>query len=158
MDDVEKHLPGYLKATVEWFRLYKVPDGKPENNVRETLTPAPGQEKLFHDLSSQNKCSRCWTEQNFQMCAQTVFISRFCKWRKKSCNVCQCLILCARFFYAHKVRADRKLRLYTQAAVQMLFRQTKNTNSLQSKNSQNKSSKFSEIEKRATFLTLSPAL
>jgi len=31
LDDVEKVLPGYLKATVEWFRLYKVPDGKPEN-------------------------------------------------------------------------------------------------------------------------------
>lgn len=29
--DVETHLPGLLKATVEWFRLYKVPDGKPQN-------------------------------------------------------------------------------------------------------------------------------
>ena len=62
-------------------------------------------------------------------------------------------IVCT-FFYAHKVRADRKLRLYAQAAVQMLFRQTKNTNSFRSKNLQNKSSKFREIEKRATFLTL----
>lgn len=31
IDDVETHLPGLLKATVEWFRIYKVPDGKPEN-------------------------------------------------------------------------------------------------------------------------------
>ncbi len=23
--------PGYLEATVDWFRRYKVPDGKPEN-------------------------------------------------------------------------------------------------------------------------------
>lgn len=23
--------PGHLEATVEWFRKYKVPDGKPEN-------------------------------------------------------------------------------------------------------------------------------
>ncbi|XP_019377363.1 PREDICTED: inorganic pyrophosphatase 2, mitochondrial, partial [Gavialis gangeticus] len=30
-DDVQKHKPGYLEATVDWFRLYKVPDGKPEN-------------------------------------------------------------------------------------------------------------------------------
>jgi len=30
--DVERHMPGFLKATVEWFRLYKVPDGKPENH------------------------------------------------------------------------------------------------------------------------------
>lgn len=29
--DVEKHLPGLLKATVEWLRMYKIPDGKPEN-------------------------------------------------------------------------------------------------------------------------------
>jgi len=24
-------MPGFLKATVEWFRVYKMPDGKPEN-------------------------------------------------------------------------------------------------------------------------------
>ncbi|XP_075971944.1 inorganic pyrophosphatase Nurf-38 [Anticarsia gemmatalis] len=29
--DVEALYPGLLRATVEWFRLYKVPDGKPEN-------------------------------------------------------------------------------------------------------------------------------
>lgn len=23
--------PGYLEATVDWFKWYKVPDGKPEN-------------------------------------------------------------------------------------------------------------------------------
>ena len=23
---------GFLRATVEWFKFYKVPDGKPENN------------------------------------------------------------------------------------------------------------------------------
>ncbi|XP_065578131.1 inorganic pyrophosphatase-like isoform X2 [Artemia franciscana] len=31
IDDVEKHMPGFLKATVEWFRVYKMPDGKPAN-------------------------------------------------------------------------------------------------------------------------------
>ncbi|XP_059578127.1 inorganic pyrophosphatase 2, mitochondrial isoform X2 [Alligator mississippiensis] len=31
IDDVRKHKPGYLEATVDWFQLYKVPDGKPEN-------------------------------------------------------------------------------------------------------------------------------
>ncbi|XP_033016431.1 inorganic pyrophosphatase 2, mitochondrial [Lacerta agilis] len=31
IDDVRKFKPGYLEATVDWFRLYKVPDGKPEN-------------------------------------------------------------------------------------------------------------------------------
>ncbi|CCD25207.1 uncharacterized protein NDAI_0E03900 [Naumovozyma dairenensis CBS 421] len=29
--DVEKYCPGLLKATKEWFRIYKIPDGKPEN-------------------------------------------------------------------------------------------------------------------------------
>ncbi|CAB3996977.1 inorganic pyrophosphatase [Paramuricea clavata] len=29
--DVDKHMPGLLKATHEWFKIYKVPTGKPEN-------------------------------------------------------------------------------------------------------------------------------
>ncbi|KAJ3169854.1 Inorganic pyrophosphatase [Geranomyces variabilis] len=32
IEDVEKHLPGLLRASNEWFRIYKIPDGKPENN------------------------------------------------------------------------------------------------------------------------------
>ncbi|XP_074815053.1 inorganic pyrophosphatase isoform X3 [Natator depressus] len=31
IDDVRKIKPGYLEATVDWFRRYKIPDGKPEN-------------------------------------------------------------------------------------------------------------------------------
>ena len=31
IEDVELFLPGLLRATNEWFRIYKVPDGKPEN-------------------------------------------------------------------------------------------------------------------------------
>uniref|UniRef100_A0A2K6F5G0 Inorganic pyrophosphatase n=1 Tax=Propithecus coquereli TaxID=379532 RepID=A0A2K6F5G0_PROCO len=29
--DVKKFKPGYLEATLNWFRVYKVPEGKPEN-------------------------------------------------------------------------------------------------------------------------------
>ncbi|KAL0074813.1 inorganic pyrophosphatase [Phycomyces blakesleeanus] len=29
--DVETHFPGLLDATYRWFKIYKVPDGKPEN-------------------------------------------------------------------------------------------------------------------------------
>ena len=29
--DVEKNKPGLLNATVEWFRNYKIPEGKPKN-------------------------------------------------------------------------------------------------------------------------------
>ncbi|KAM9769352.1 inorganic pyrophosphatase 2, mitochondrial [Menidia menidia] len=31
IEDVRKSRPGHLEATVEWFRKYKVPDGKSEN-------------------------------------------------------------------------------------------------------------------------------
>ncbi|KAL4640032.1 inorganic pyrophosphatase [Arapaima gigas] len=31
IDDVKRLRPGYLEATVDWFKRYKVPDGKPEN-------------------------------------------------------------------------------------------------------------------------------
>lgn len=31
IDDIRKYRPGYLEATLNWFRLYKIPDGKPEN-------------------------------------------------------------------------------------------------------------------------------
>ncbi|GMP38735.1 hypothetical protein CsSME_00009875 [Camellia sinensis var. sinensis] len=31
IDDVEKHLPGTLTAIRNWFRDYKIPDGKPAN-------------------------------------------------------------------------------------------------------------------------------
>ncbi|ROL42729.1 Inorganic pyrophosphatase [Anabarilius grahami] len=31
IEDVRKVKPGHLEATVDWFKKYKVPDGKPEN-------------------------------------------------------------------------------------------------------------------------------
>lgn len=29
--DLDKYFPGLLKASLEWFKIYKMPDGKPEN-------------------------------------------------------------------------------------------------------------------------------
>lgn len=29
--DIELHMPGLIKATHEWFKIYKIPDGKPPN-------------------------------------------------------------------------------------------------------------------------------
>lgn len=29
--DIEREMPGFLAATVEWFTVYKIPDGKPAN-------------------------------------------------------------------------------------------------------------------------------
>jgi len=31
MEDVDAAMPGFKEATREWFRIYKMPDGKPEN-------------------------------------------------------------------------------------------------------------------------------
>ncbi|XP_033314596.1 inorganic pyrophosphatase [Bombus bifarius] len=31
VSDIEKLYPGLMKATIEWFKIYKIPDGKPEN-------------------------------------------------------------------------------------------------------------------------------
>jgi inorganic pyrophosphatase len=31
IDDVEKYFPELIKATHHWFKIYKIPDGKPEN-------------------------------------------------------------------------------------------------------------------------------
>ena len=31
IEDVEKYMPGLMRATNEWFRIYKIPDGKKEN-------------------------------------------------------------------------------------------------------------------------------
>lgn len=32
INDVNEHLPGLLESTRQWFRLYKIPDGKPANS------------------------------------------------------------------------------------------------------------------------------
>lgn len=31
IDDLERKMPGILSASVDWFRIYKIPDGKPAN-------------------------------------------------------------------------------------------------------------------------------
>ncbi|XP_070544374.1 inorganic pyrophosphatase-like [Ptychodera flava] len=31
IEDIKKLKPGFLEATCEWFKIYKIPDGKPEN-------------------------------------------------------------------------------------------------------------------------------
>ncbi|TWU74471.1 Inorganic pyrophosphatase [Metarhizium rileyi] len=36
VEDIETKLPGILRATNEWFRIYKIPDGKPENQFAFT--------------------------------------------------------------------------------------------------------------------------
>ena len=28
IDDINTHMPGFIAATVEWFKIYKMPDGE----------------------------------------------------------------------------------------------------------------------------------
>lgn len=39
VEDIEKVMRGYLAATVEWFRIYKIPAGKPENKFAFNSEP-----------------------------------------------------------------------------------------------------------------------
>ncbi|XP_037929477.1 inorganic pyrophosphatase-like [Teleopsis dalmanni] len=41
--DIYKHCPGLLRATVEWFKIYKIPDGKPENQFAFNGDPKDAQ-------------------------------------------------------------------------------------------------------------------
>jgi inorganic pyrophosphatase len=56
--DVEKHLPGTLNAVREWFRTYKIPDGKPPNVF--------GLNERFMDRSYTmqiiKECNQAWKE------------------------------------------------------------------------------------------------
>lgn len=33
VDDVRKHMPGLVEASADWFRIYKIPTGKPANTI-----------------------------------------------------------------------------------------------------------------------------
>merc|ERR1711963_185976 len=39
IEDVETHMPGFIAATVEWFKIYKMPDGKPPNEFAFEAKP-----------------------------------------------------------------------------------------------------------------------
>ena len=45
IEDVEAIVPGCCHAIREWFRLYKVPDGKPENNLASEI-PRSAQDSM----------------------------------------------------------------------------------------------------------------
>merc|ERR1712038_1709053 len=39
IDDINTHMPGFIAATVEWFKIYKMPDGKPPNEFAFDAKP-----------------------------------------------------------------------------------------------------------------------
>lgn len=58
IDDVEKEMPGMLDAIREWYRTYKIPDGKPPNTF--------GLGERFMDKIYANgiidECHHAWKE------------------------------------------------------------------------------------------------
>ena len=54
--DVEMHLPGTLSAIREWFRTYKIPDGKPPNvfGLNERFM------NRAYALGVIKECNRAW--------------------------------------------------------------------------------------------------
>jgi inorganic pyrophosphatase len=56
VEDVERHLPGLLRATNEWFRIYKIPDGKPENQF--AFTGECKNKKYAMDVV--HECAEAW--------------------------------------------------------------------------------------------------
>ncbi|PVU95661.1 hypothetical protein BB560_005852, partial [Smittium megazygosporum] len=51
IEDVDRLFPGLLQATVEWFRLYKVPDGKPENQF--AFDAKPKGKEFAHEIVAE---------------------------------------------------------------------------------------------------------
>ncbi|KAL1923562.1 uncharacterized protein VTP21DRAFT_8542 [Calcarisporiella thermophila] len=56
IEDVERHLPGLIRATNEWFRIYKIPDGKPENQF--AFSGEAKNKKYALDVI--NECYEAW--------------------------------------------------------------------------------------------------
>jgi len=57
IDDVEKLRPGLIKATHEWFKIYKIPDGKPANEFAFNGEPKNREfaEKVISDTNTHWK-------------------------------------------------------------------------------------------------------
>lgn len=57
IEDVERHFPGLLRATNEWFKIYKIPDGKPENQF--AFSGECKNKKYAEEIIRE--CSEAWT-------------------------------------------------------------------------------------------------
>lgn len=73
--DIEKHFPGLLKATVEWLKIYKIPDGKPENQFAFNGEPKDAEFalKIVNDaheywkglIQKENSEDLSWLDHNY---------------------------------------------------------------------------------------------
>lgn len=51
ISDVEKLIPGYIETMLEWFRIYKVPEGGGEKNEIGLNGVVKGKEYIFFSFS-----------------------------------------------------------------------------------------------------------
>lgn len=56
IDDIEKNMPGLLKATIDWFKIYKIPAGSKEN---EFAFNDEAKDKEFA-MKIINETHECW--------------------------------------------------------------------------------------------------
>lgn len=56
INDVDKNMPGFLKATVEWFKIYKIPDGNPANEF--AFNSEPKKKEFAENIISE--CHESW--------------------------------------------------------------------------------------------------
>ncbi len=54
---LEKHMPGRVAEIVHWFKVYKIPDGKPENKFAFNDQPLDGEAsvEVLRELHTQYK-------------------------------------------------------------------------------------------------------
>lgn len=111
--------PGYLEATVDWFRRYKVPDGKPENQFafngefKDKVGPPFSIAVSMQRHAVQNLSSRCMGTQ-MSSCWENGFL-RGC-WLHSSCcfsSLPFCLFpaQCLQEYYEKKHRVITRLLL-----------------------------------------------
>lgn len=60
--------PGYLEATVDWFRRYKVPDGKPENQFAFN---GDFKDKVCRSINSQTFSPKVQSSEQISYTSQT---------------------------------------------------------------------------------------
>lgn len=56
IEDIEKHFPGLIKGTHQWFEQYKIPDGKPKNQFAFEGKPKNAE----FALNIVEECNQAW--------------------------------------------------------------------------------------------------
>jgi hypothetical protein len=79
IDDVDKLMPGLLNATRDWFRVYKIPAGKPANSLAENgrfFAPDFAHNLIKHDHSLWSNLIRRKCDSNGNAAAKISLLHR----------------------------------------------------------------------------------